>query len=85
MEDTLYNDEYITNLQLRISKALAEFGNKDIANQRFNLGLTIYYENYRYLGDYWKILDEIKHCNCCYNNIKIADITVEIQNKLNQL
>jgi hypothetical protein len=85
MEATLYNDEFITNLQFRISKALAEFGNKDLANQRFNLGLTIYYENYKYLGDYWKVLEEIKSCNCCYNNIKIPELVSQIQNTINQL
>ena len=85
MEATLYNNEFIDDVQLRITKVLAEFGNKDLANQKYNLGLTIYYEDYQYLGDYWKILQEIKECNCCYDNIQIPDLVNEIQNTINQL
>ena len=85
VEATLYNKEYLQQLQDDIAKKLALFTNKDLKNTKYNLGYTLDLEKYFFLWEYWEILGRVIQCSTCYNGLDLDTITSNIKNQLNSL
>lgn len=78
----VYNEAFIENLRSEVLDKIAYITNRDIANQKYNLGLKEELNEYNLLPDYIVILDKILKCSTCYRGFKIEDIISQIKNQL---
>jgi hypothetical protein len=78
----VYNEEFIENLKSQIDGKLAYVTNRDIANNKYNLGINENILDYEFLNTYSNILEKILKCTDCFADLNVEDIISQIKNKI---
>ena len=79
------NDQFINDLQKRVSKALAKKINLKNTSDKYDLNYCFKLDLYLKLAEYNKILERITHCDSCFKDYNISDIISSIKNNLNKV
>lgn len=79
------NDQFINDLQKKISKALAKKINLKNTSDKYDLNYCFKLDLYLKLAEYNKILERITHCDSCFKDYNISDIISSIKNNLNKV
>jgi hypothetical protein len=81
----LYNVAYIEELQDSVDSRVARAINKLLASKRNDLALCFNEEAVWKLGIYFNILQNIKMCNSCFNDMDVEEIISLVYNELNRV
>jgi hypothetical protein len=79
------NDQFINDLQKKVSKALAKKINLKNTSDKYDLNYCFKLDLYLKLAEYNKILERITHCDSCFKDYNISDIISSIKNNLNKV
>lgn len=79
------NDQFINDLQKRVSKALAKKINLKNTSDKYDLNYCFKLDLYLKLAEYNKILERITQCDSCFKDYNISDIISSIKNNLNKV
>lgn len=70
----IYTPDFIQNLQNQVDRKVAKQINKLRASHKNDLGLCFNEEVVWKLSMYYNILEEIKYCNACFEEMEIENI-----------
>ena len=81
----LYNISFIEDLQDRVDAKSSKAINKLLASKKNDLDLYFNFDASFKLSVYYNILENIKSCNACFEEMDIEEIISLVDNTLNTI